>query len=206
MTVAHAQPQALVAWTQSTWTNLRTGSNFIAPLGVSGDSMTFLGVDDQTLRPATAYSYDNGVTFSNWQSIDSSGNGGFDGNIAASGGRVYLLWDDVVRTTSYWRRSLNSGATWDILHSHLTRFWQSGFASGLTAVLVDGNTNDQHHEVRALLSTDGGDTWQTNLVDSAYIFVEDNGIGLTQSSVLLVGLQNWTHIDIRRKTIQLERG
>jgi hypothetical protein len=194
---ASAQPQAPVAWGPTRWTDLEIGST-LGALRASGDTLIFLsrGLAGGGERPITAFSPDNGITFNDWQVIDTIGYSALDAHIAASSGRAYVLWQNLTEgATKYWRLSRNGGATWET-NPHPTQCcWHSAFASGMTAIFMEGLTTSEEHQVRALISANGGESFQSYFVDSVYVLVEDNGIGLTHSSILLAGIQHAGHLD-----------
>ena len=166
-TVCVAQPQAPVVWGAARW--LGTGCNFMDrnQIAHTGDTLLLGGMATDHSGSRTAFSLDDGNTWSAWQNHDSLEDV-VDGSMSvyADAGRTFITYTSLIShsDTPYYlvRRSVDGGATWQTtIPQHNNYSLLSGATAGDDVILVTVRwTDDAHADKRAVVSHDRGDHWR----------------------------------------------
>ena len=134
----------------------------------NGDTVHVIWCDRRTLGSAIYYkrSVDGGSTWNTETNItDTMGTANFP-SIAISGSSVHVVWIDssLGHPASFYKRSLDGGATWgaNVCLDTFTKFWPGVTASGsLVAVSINKEITPGNTEVFFNRSIDNGTTWGT---------------------------------------------
>jgi hypothetical protein len=128
----------------------------------SGDTLLFVdeSVQGGDILPSTAYSFDNGLTYSDWQDHGPTGVQVDALFATASAGRAYLFWNHPLNLHAYRQRSVDAGATWLSVQNLASLTAPCGAtALGLKVVVVERADVGDTLAVRARWSFDGGESF-----------------------------------------------
>jgi len=144
------------------------GHSYFPAMAVSGANIYVAWQDDTPGNNEIYFcrSTDNGVTWQSQKRItNTAGESGFPA-LAVSGAKVYVVWNDDTpgNPEIYFRRSLDSGATWKTAKRLTNNTGQSGDAdiavSGANVYVAWQDDRPGNSEAYCRRSLDGGATWQ----------------------------------------------
>ncbi|MFZ5433619.1 MAG: T9SS type A sorting domain-containing protein, partial [Calditrichota bacterium] len=179
--VVWGQPEAPVEWGEARWFEVGNYYNYSNPAILWGDTLVFARMlaDDSTTyyRPAVIYSHDNGQTFSSWQVLD---NNLSDNPFLA----LFGVRQNAFALVQGWLdRSMDAGISW-----HVNRMRPSGWyirwgtGAGQTVIVLEQQfPNDDR---RMVISTDGGDSWNSPVAMTVSLSASVINVALTQNKLL----------------------
>ena len=168
-------------WQAAKRLTFNSGDSCTPKIAFSGVSLCLVWWDDTPGNPEIYFrkSTDSGATWQSAQRLSNNSGDSYCPDIVGYGSYLYVVWNDVSsgNTESYFRRSIDSGATWQS-QKKLTN--NSGAFEGYTSIAVGGmlganlfaawhDNAPGNFDIYFRRSTDKGVTWQTikNLTDNS---------------------------------------
>ena len=184
----------------ASWSAETRLTNFISPshtptIAAEGSNIHISWTDSREVFPEVYYkrSTDSGITWGNDIPITEADfiNSEFS-SISVSGSTVHIVWVDSKNSNTeiYYRRSTNSGVSWEaetrLTNNSAVSVFPSLAVSGSAAHIVWNDMRDGNHEIYYKNSTDGGVTWGTDIRLTNNPEISQNSFIAVSGSVLHV--------------------
>lgn len=183
---ADAQPQAPVVWSETRWLGLDSVPT-VSQVVPMGDTLALCGIDGGQALSYTAYSYNNGMTVSDWQLVQSLQPENNAVQLAGSEGRVLLvrIYTGSVPWQSWIRISSDGGASWTSDRYSMTGGHRYVFLTGLLGASIRTNVADG---IRSAITTNAGETWQPEVIvpQGDTLSTTIHSLAISQQSLILL--------------------